>query len=108
MSASGKVTHGCALRVQKWTVGRRDEVSSSVPARKAKRVPGGAVPGLAPLQTQVPHSTQTHRVTVRPLSAGRWKDRVSPPVKRQVSAATMSADEKALPVSVWQTVQWQV
>jgi hypothetical protein len=90
---------GCALRLQKWAVGRSHEVSSSVPARSAKTVPAGAAPGFAPLQTQVPHSTQTHRVTVRPLSAVRWKDRVSPPVKRHASAATMRAEEKALLVS---------
>ncbi len=60
---------------------------------------GEAVPGFTPLQTQVPHSAQTNRVTVRPLSAVRWKDRVSPPVKRHAAAATMSAEEKALLVS---------
>jgi hypothetical protein len=104
----GSVTQGWALRVQKCTLGRSQEVSSSVPARTATKVPGGAVPGFAPLQIQVPHSAQTHRVTVRPLSAGRWKDRGSAPAKRHASAATMSADEKALPVSRWQAVQWQV
>jgi hypothetical protein len=93
------MTHRCALRVQKWTVGRNHAVSSSVPARSLKTVPGGAVPGFASLQTQVPHAAQIHRVTVRPLSAMRWKDRVSPPVKRHASALTTRADEKALLVS---------
>ena len=99
VSPSGKMIQGCALRIQKWTVGRSHEVSSSVPDRSAKTVPGGAVPGFAPLQTHVPHSAQTHRVTARPLSAVRWKDRVSPPVKGHASAATRRADEKALLVS---------
>ena len=99
VSPSGNMTHGCALRVQKWTVGRSHEVSSRVPARSAKIVPSGAVPGFTPLQTHVPHSAQTHRVTVRPLSAVRWKDRVSSPVKRHASAAMMRAEEKALLVS---------
>jgi hypothetical protein len=83
-------------------------VSSSVPARSATKAPGGAVPGFAPLQIQVPHPAQTHRVTVRPLSAPRWKERGSAPVKRHASAATTSADEKALALSRWQAVQWQV
>ena len=100
VSPSGNMTHDCALRVQKWTVGRNEEVSSRVPARSATKLPGGAVPGLAPLQIQAPHSEQTHRSTVRPLSAGRWKDRTSPPMKRHASAATRTADEKALPVSL--------
>jgi hypothetical protein len=47
-------------------------------------------------------------VTVRPLSAVRWKDRVSPSVKRHASAVSKTADEKALLVSFWQAVQWQV
>lgn len=94
------MNHRCALRVQKWTVGRSEEVSSSVPARSATKLPGGAVPGFAPLQIQVPHSAQIHRVTVRPLSAVRWKDRASPPEKRHASAGTTSADEKVLPVSL--------
>ena len=105
---SGSATQGCALRVQKCAVGRSQEVSSSVPARTATKVPGGAVPGFAPLQIHVPHSPQTHRVTVRPLSAVRWKDLGPAPVKRHTSAATTIADEKALPVSRWQTTQWQV
>jgi hypothetical protein len=72
-------------------------------------VPGGAVPGFAPLQTHVPHPAQIHRVTVRPLSAVRSKARGSAPVvKRHASAATTIAEEKALPVSRWHTVQWQV
>ena len=108
VSPSGSVTQGCALRVQKCTLGRSQEVSSSVPARTATKPPGGAVPGLAPLQIQVPHPAQTQRVTVRPLSAARSKDRVSPPAKRHASAATTTAEEKALPVSRWQAVQWQV
>jgi hypothetical protein len=108
MSPSGSVTQGCALRVQKCAVGRSQEVSSSVPARSATKVPGGAVPGFAPLQIQVPHSAQTHRITVRLLSAVRRKDRSSPRMKWHASATTTSAEEKALPVSRWQTVQWQV
>jgi hypothetical protein len=71
-------------------------------------LPGGAVPGFAPLQSQVQQSAQTHRVTVRPLSAVRSRDRASPPANRHASAVTTIADEKALPVSRWQTVQWQV
>lgn len=108
VSPSGSVTQGWALRVQKCAVGRSQDVSSSVPARTATKPPGGAVPSLAPLQTQMPQPAQTHRVTVRPLSAERSKDRVSPPAKRHASAATTTAEEKALPVSRWQTVQWQV
>src|SRR3712207_8907205 len=77
VSPSGSVAQGWALRVQKCAVGRSQEVSSSVPTRTATKPPGGAVPGFAPLQTQVPHSAQTHRFTVRPLSAVRWKDRGS-------------------------------
>jgi hypothetical protein len=105
----GSATQGWALRVQKCAVGRSQEVSSSVPARTATKPPGAAVPGFAPLQTQAPHSAQTHRVTVRPLSAVRWKDRGSTPAKkRHASAATTTADENALPVSRWQAVQWHV
>jgi len=88
MSPSGSVTQGCVLRVQKCAVGRSQEVSSSVPARSATKVPGGAVPGFAPLQIQVPHPAQTQRITVRLLSAVRWKDRGSSPTKWHASAAT--------------------
>jgi hypothetical protein len=97
MSPSGSMTQGCTLRVQKCVFGR-----------SATKVPGGAVPGFAPLQIQVPHSAQTHWITVRLLSAVRWKDRGSPPTKWHASAATTSAEEKAPPVSRWQVVQWQV
>src|SRR5215469_4584168 len=38
-SPSGSVTHGCLLRVQKWTVARSHEVSSNVPARTKRSTP---------------------------------------------------------------------
>jgi hypothetical protein len=108
MSPSGSATQGCALRVQKCTLGRSQEVSSRVPARTNTSVPGSAVPGFGPPQIQTPHSTQTQRVEVRPLSVVRWKGRVSPPEQRNASAATATADEKALLVSRWRSAQWQV
>jgi hypothetical protein len=46
-------------------VGRSQDVSSSVPARTRIR------PSLAGPAIQEPHSGQTHRVLVRPLSASR-------------------------------------
>jgi hypothetical protein len=66
---SGNVTQACLLRVQKCTVGRNQDLSSSVPARTVRNVPGDAEPGFAPLQIYVLHSGQIHRALVRPLSA---------------------------------------
>jgi len=68
-SPLGSVTQGCLLRVQKCTVGRSQEVSSSVPARMVRSVPGGVAPGGGPLQIQAPHSGQSQCVLMRPLSA---------------------------------------
>src|SRR4051812_26241574 len=107
VSLSGNATQGWALRVQKCAVGRTQEVSSSVPVRTATKVPGGAVPGLAPLQSHVPHSAQTHRVTVRPLSAVRPKEGGSHPPKRPAPAATTMADEKGPPGVRWEAGRGQ-
>jgi len=103
----GNVTQGCALRVQKCTIGRSQEVSSSVPARTTRRSPGDAEPGSEPLQIDVPHSGQTHRVKVRPLSAVRWIGRGSVPVSANASVIMTSPMENALPVRRWHSVQWQ-
>jgi hypothetical protein len=62
---SASVIQGCLLRLQMCRVGRSQDVSSSVPARTRIR------PSLAGPAIQEPHSGQTHRVLVRPLSASR-------------------------------------
>jgi len=63
--------------------------------RSASRVVGS---GFGPLQIHVPQSGQTHRVTVRPLSALRWSERGWVPAKWKAVPATTSAIENALPV----------
>ena len=71
---------------KKCAVGCSQDVSSSVPARTATKLPGGAIPGFTPLQSQVPHAAHTQRATARPLSAVRRKDRGSAPAKWHASA----------------------
>jgi hypothetical protein len=87
------VIQGWLLRVQKCAVGRTQVVSSSVPHRTL-RLPSG----LGALQMQEPHSGQTNRVVMRPLSAVRWIARGAIPKKRKAESVTMIAIEKALPV----------
>ena len=58
-------THDCLLRVQMCRVGRSHELSSSVPAR-TRITPSRAGPAI-----HEPHSGQTHRMLVLPLSARR-------------------------------------
>jgi hypothetical protein len=59
-------------------------------------------------QIQQPHSGQTKRVLVRPLSAVRWSPRGSIPIRRKAASATTIPSENALLVSRWQSTQWQV
>src|SRR5712671_6215031 len=89
---SGSTTQGCALRVQKCTVGRSQEVSSSVPARTVRI----AEPALGAAQIHEPHSGQTQRVATRPVSVVRWSPRGSAPVRRKASDVTTNAIENAL------------
>src|SRR5215468_9726500 len=65
--SSGSRTHGCLLRVQMCTVGRSQEVSSSVPPRTFRTV----ALGLGAEQTHTPQSGQTQRVDTRPLPVVR-------------------------------------
>jgi hypothetical protein len=104
-SPSGRVIHGCALRVQKCTVGSSQEVSSNVPARTTRRSPGAVEVGSGPLQIHDPHSGQTQRVTVRPLSAVRWIGRGRAPERMNASVSMTTPIENALPVWRWHSVQ---
>ena len=61
-----------------------------------------------PLQIQPPHSGQSHRVTVLPLSAGRRANFGVPAVSLKALSRTTTASEKALPVARWHSVQWHV
>jgi hypothetical protein len=92
----GNSTQDCLLRVQKCAVGRSQEVSSKVPARTLRHATWFADPGFAPLQIHEPHSGQTHRVTLRPLSAVWSIARASMPVRRNACVSTTNAMEKAL------------
>jgi hypothetical protein len=65
------------------------------------------MPGIAPLQIQLAHSGQCHRVTVRPLSAERSIGWGSPLATWNAASRTRIAIEKALPVTRWHSVQWQ-
>jgi hypothetical protein len=69
----------------------------------------GAWPGTAhtALQTHEPQLRQSHRVATRPLSARRWTSQGSPFVSRNSLSDTTMANENALPVMRWQSVQWQ-
>jgi len=108
-SPSGSTIHGCALRVQKCSVGRSHEVSSSVPACTMQRSLGdGFECGSGPLQNHVPHSGQNHLIEARPLSAVRWIAIGSAPERLNASVVVTSPIENALPVRRWQSVQWQV
>jgi len=89
-SPSAKVTQGCLLRVQICRVGRSHDVSSSVPA--LTRI----IPSLGGLVTHDPHSGQTHRVLVRPMSAMRWSGRGSIPRRRKPVSWTTIPREKPL------------
>ena len=91
--------HGCLLRVQMCRVGRSHDVSSRVPARTR------ISPSLGGLATEEPHSGQTHRVFVRPLSARRWSGLGSIPLKRKAVSATTMPIENALLVKRWQSRQ---
>jgi hypothetical protein len=102
---SGSVIHGCTLRVQKCTVGRSQEVSSNVPARTTRRPLGPVEVGSGPLQIHDPHSGQTHRVTVRPLSAMRRIGRGRAPERMNASVSMTTPIENALPVWRWHSVQ---
>src|ERR1700722_16291740 len=99
-SPSAKVIQGCLLRVQICRVGRSQDVSSSVPARTR------ATPSLGGLATQDPHSGQTPRVLVRPLSAKRWRGRGSTPLRRKLASGTTIPKLNALLVKRWQSRQW--
>src|SRR4029077_8048651 len=90
--SAGGETQGCLLRVQRCTVGRSQEVSSSVPPRTLRIVE----PGLSARQTHEPHSEQTQRVVTRPLSAVRWIARGSPRMSWQASSGRTTAIENAL------------
>src|SRR5262252_3986958 len=103
-SPSGSVTHGCLLRVQKWTVALSHEVSSNVPARTKRSTP----PILGVPVSHVPQSEQTQRVVMRLLSARRCTRCGSPAVRWNASSVTTTAMEKALLVIFWQSVQWQL
>jgi hypothetical protein len=71
-----------------------------VPARTTRRSPGAVEVGSGPLQTHNPHSGQTHRVTVRPLSAMRWIGRGRAPERMNASVSMTTPIENALPVSL--------
>jgi hypothetical protein len=47
-SPSGNSTQGCLFRVQTCVVGRSHDVSSSVPPRTIRWLPGGSLPNLGP------------------------------------------------------------
>ena len=98
-SPSANVIHGCFRLAQMCRVGRSQDVSSRVPAR-TRITPSRAGPAI-----QEPHSGQTHRVLVRPLSARRWSERGSTPLSRKPFSATTTPMEKALLVSRWQSRQ---
>src|SRR5437762_13230643 len=99
-SPSGSATQGCLLRVQKCTVGRSQEVSSSVPACTRSAEPGVGAP-----QIHEPHCWQIQTVFTRPLSAVFCSGRGSPLVSRNAPSATTIAIEDALLVRRWQSVQ---
>ena len=65
-------------------------------------------PSLDMPQIHEPHSGQTNRVLVRPLSAVRWSPRGSIPISRKAVSATTTPSENALPVKRWQSTQWHV
>ena len=70
-TSAGNTTHGCALRVQKCTVCRSRDVSSSVPARIERKPVGERSPNFTPPYTRVPHEGQNHPVIRRPRSDSR-------------------------------------
>jgi hypothetical protein len=86
-------THGCLLLPQICRVGRSQDVSSSVPPRTRYSSSMGK-PVI-----QDPHSGQTSRVLIRPLSATRWSARGSMPESLNPPSGTTTPSEKALPVS---------
>jgi hypothetical protein len=85
----------------KFLDGRSHDVSSSVPALTRIR------PSLAGPAIHDPQSGQTHRILVLPLSAMRWSDRGSTPLRRKPVSATTSPILNALLVNCWQSRQWQ-
>jgi hypothetical protein len=58
-------------------------------------------------QIQVPHSGQTNRMLMRPLSAVRCSWRGSIPPSRKPFSGTATPMLNALLVRRWQSVQWQ-
>jgi len=83
-------------------------VSSSVPARTRRTASAEFELGPGLLHIQELHSGQCHLVPTRPLSAVRRTSLGSPAVKRKALSRTTIAIEKALLVTCWQSVQWQV
>lgn len=92
-SPSADVIQGCLRLAQMCRVVRSQDVSSSVPARTR------ISPSLAGPAIQEPHSGQTHRVLVRPLSARRWSERGSTPLSRKPFSGITTPAGQTLAIS---------
>ena len=95
--------HGCAESPQKTELGSSQAASSNEPAL-TKRKPGI---NSTSLHKGDPQSGQKYRVTPWPLFPSTRKPRGSPPWDERAASPTTAKLAKALPVDLWQSVQWQ-